>query len=350
MTQKLLQELTSAYGPVGQEDEIRDLVHEKIKNLCDEVWVDSAGNLIGKTLGQDSNPKKAIKILTHLDEISLIISHIDRDGKIFVAPLGGTNAYSFGQGPVDILGEKETISGVLSIGSMHNNDHDSDVWKIKPEGGNQALDLKKMYVITGFDQVELEQRGVFVSSRVVVAKSRRNLTVLGNDLVGSYFMDDRAAVAAALLTLMEMQQIKAKPLMDIYWIFSVAEELGGVGAAYAQKEIPGYLSLALEVAPAEQNFGIKFNSQPVVVYHDTWSNYDKETSDKLIQTGQNLGLKVQRAVYSDFGSDASVAKRYGHIAKSSVISIPTLNTHGYETLHLKGIENLSQLLINFITN
>jgi putative aminopeptidase FrvX len=240
------------------------------------------------------------------------------------------------------------ISGVLSIGSMHNNDHDSLIWQVKAEGGNKALSLFKMYVLTGYDRNELAQKGVGVGTRVVVAKPRRTLTHLGNDLVGGYFMDDRAAAISSILALQEIKQKNIVLPIDTYWVFSVAEELGGVGAAYAQTNLPGNLSLALEVAPAEDNFGIEFNDQPVIVYHDTWSTYDKKTSDHLVEAGQKAGLQPQRAVYLDFGSDSSVAKRYGHTAKSAVVAIPTVNTHGYETLHLKGIKNLSQLILEYL--
>jgi putative aminopeptidase FrvX len=348
VTRELLQQFIKAYGPIGQETEIKGLTQTEILPLCEKTWIDEAGNLIGYLPGHDHDPKKAVRVLAHLDEISLIINKIEEDGHISVTPLGGTNGYSFGQGPVDILGGTETISGVLSIGSMHTNDKDSLVWKIKPEGGNQALDISKMYVVTGYNKRELAEKGVFVGTRVALAKSRRELTMLGKGLVGGYFMDDRAVIVSALLALREIREKELRLPVDTYWVCSVAEELGGVGAAYAQANLPGGLSLALEVAPAEKNFGLEFNDQPVVVYHDTWSTYDKTTSDELVRAGERLSLKPQRAVYSDFGSDASVAKRYGHTAKSAVIATPTINTHGYETLHLAGIENLAKTVVEFL--
>lgn len=348
--QELLQRFVQEYGPVGQEADVRELVQKELKPICQKTWVDEAGNLIGYLPGKNKNPQSAVRILAHLDEISFIISKIEADGQIFVSPLGGTNGYSFGQGPVDILGNQEIISGVLSIGSMHTNDKDSEVWKIKPEGGNQALDLSKMYVVTGYNKLEMEQKGIFVGTRVVVAKNRRILSVLNDNLIGGYFMDDRALVVSALMALKEIQEKKLILPIDTYWIFSVAEELGGVGASFAQANLPGSLSLALEVAPAEKHFGIKFNDQPVIVYHDSWSTYDKKSSDELVQVATNLQLQPQRAVYSDFGSDSSVAKRYGHTARSAVMAIPTLNTHGYEILHLTGIKNLAQVLVEFLTN
>src|SRR5580704_14601807 len=109
----LLQSLIDARGPCGQEEEVREVCRGALHPLADEIWVDPAGNLIGKIHGKEAT--KAIRIMVHMDEISMIVKRINDDGTLRVNPLGGLFPGSFGQGPVDILGDKEILTAVLSF-------------------------------------------------------------------------------------------------------------------------------------------------------------------------------------------------------------------------------------------
>lgn len=42
----LLKELTSAYGPSSREEEVRNLIEQKISSKVDEIYTDTLGNLI----------------------------------------------------------------------------------------------------------------------------------------------------------------------------------------------------------------------------------------------------------------------------------------------------------------
>lgn len=343
----LLERLTHAYGPIGQEDEIREFCQREIKPFVQSSWCDAAGNLIAHTTGDSSDPSKSVHVLSHLDEICLIVRRVDDDGLIEVTDMGGTSPLTFGQGAVDLLCPDGPIAGVLSLGSMHTNDPQTAIWKTKPDGGNQALRFPMMRVHTGFSYQELADRGVRPGTRVVVARSRRKVTRLGNGQIGGFFLDDRAPVAGMIHLLRQRASVQPLP-GDVHWIFSVQEETGGIGAAYAQKTLPAQISIALETAPADDHFGVAFSDQPVVIYHDTWSSSDKHLCDQIMQIGTEIGLRPQAAVYTDYGSDASVAKRYGIVARSVTLGIPTRSTHGYEMIHMNGISNLTKLVEAFL--
>lgn len=118
---ELLTKLLFARGPGGQEDEVRAICIEELRARCDEQWVDPAGNVIGLIRGHqdEAEPRRAIKVMVHMDEIAMVIKRIDQDGTLRVTALGGVNPVNFGMCPIDILGDLETIPGVLSFGSMH---------------------------------------------------------------------------------------------------------------------------------------------------------------------------------------------------------------------------------------
>ncbi len=343
----LLGRMTHAYGPIGQEDDVRERCQQEIGSAVENHWVDAAGNLIAQTTGHSADPARRVHVISHLDEICLVVRRIDDNGLIEVTDMGGTSPLSFGQGAVDLLGPDGPIPGILSLGSMHTNDPETAVWKTKPDGGNQALRFAMMRVQTGLSKEEIADRGVGPGTRVVVAQSRRTITKLAHGIVGGYFFDDRAPVTTMISLLRQLSTGEQLPI-DVNWIFSVEEETGGIGAAYAQRTLPAQISIALETAPAEAHFGVEFSDQPVIIYHDTWSTSDKKLCDQLMQIGTEIGLRPQAAVYTDFGSDATVAKRYGISARSVTLGIPTRSTHGYEMIHLAGMSNLMKLVRGFL--
>src|SRR5574339_1024583 len=87
---KLLQQLTEAFGPSGFEDRIREIVCAEVQGLADEIRVDALGNLIvRKKPSRPNGETKKIMIAAHMDEIGLIVSHVDQNGFVRFAPIGG---------------------------------------------------------------------------------------------------------------------------------------------------------------------------------------------------------------------------------------------------------------------
>ena len=88
---QLLKTLTETFGPSGYEDEVRKLILKEIKPLADEVRVDALGNLIvrKKPAAGAKNPRK-IMLAAHMDEIGVIVSHVDKNGFVRFTNVGGT--------------------------------------------------------------------------------------------------------------------------------------------------------------------------------------------------------------------------------------------------------------------
>src|SRR5215208_6244999 len=192
---KLLQELLSTYGPSGQEDAVRDVCRRELEPLVDESWVDEAGNLVGLVRGSDDRP--ATRVMAHMDELSMLVKRVDRDGTLYLTPLGTMYPANFGLGPVAVLGDRETLCGVLTLGSEHTTKESQQIWETKPDQGDKALDWMHVYIFTGRTPEELSDAGVRPGSRVCVERSKRTLVEIAGYL-GCYFMDDRAAVTALL--------------------------------------------------------------------------------------------------------------------------------------------------------
>ena len=105
--------------PCGQEEAVRDICRREIENHIDEMWIDKAGNLIGLIRGERTREDAANRVMTHMDELSMLVKRVGSDGTLHLTQLGTIYPGNFGLGPVSVLGDRERLIGVLSLGSEH---------------------------------------------------------------------------------------------------------------------------------------------------------------------------------------------------------------------------------------
>lgn len=342
----LLQELLHAYGPGGQEDEVRAICRRELEPLADEVSVDAAGNLVCLVRGSGEGSAAALRVVAHMDELSMIVKRVRDDGSLQLSQLGTMYPGNFGLGPLCVLGDAETLTAVLLLGSEHTTPETPNVWRTKPSGGDQAMHWSDVYAFTGRTRDRLAAAGVHPGTRVCVHRSRRGLVEIG-DYVGCYFLDDRAALTALVRAARLLREGAGRPPADVRLICTTGEEMGGIGAGYASRTLPGEVTLALDVGPVEAEYGVPADSGPVIAYADDSVVYDKPLADRLMALGRELGLGTRAAVWESYDSDASRSKSTGQAARAGLISLPTLSTHGYEVQHAETINRTARLLAEF---
>ncbi|OKH25233.1 peptidase M42 [Hydrococcus rivularis NIES-593] len=333
---KTIEELVLHHSPSGVEEEIDRLLLDRLRSFGLETWQDRAGNIIAKIPGRDS--QRSIAITGHKDEIGAIVKSIDENGCLQVRRLGGSFPWVYGEGVVDILGDKATISGILSFGSRHVS-HESPQ---KAQQDNAPLRWEDAWVETKRSMTELAEVGVRPGSRVVVGKHRKRPIRL-KDHIASYTLDNKASVAI-LLALAEYLQ---DPGVDIYLVASAKEEVGAIGALFFTQNQPLDALIALEICPLSSEYPIADGEAPVLLSQDSYGIYDEKLNDELRKVAQKEEIPLQLAAISGFGSDASIAMKFGHVARAACLGFPTQNTHGYEIAHLGAIANCITLLKTF---
>ena len=344
----LLQELVSARGPSGQEDEVTAIAQRELAPLCDSVMLDAAGNLVGKIDGPPSDAP-AVRVMAHLDELALMVKTINDDSSLRVVPLGGIRPYKYGEGAVEILADEAILPGILSFGSSHVPGRTNKVLQdLQAKGGGEEM-WNNVYVTTRLSNEETRERGVHPGTRVVVARSRRELFRV-RDCVGGYFMDDRAGMLILLLTARLLTSDAGRPASDVYLVMTSNEELGAFGGVYASRSLPGDVALAVDVAPVAKVHGIELTPQPVIVYGDARSTYDKRVADGMLACGRRLGMDPQCATVSNYGSDASLSRSYGQTAGAGLLCIATDNTHGFEVVSVEGLTRCAELLAGYLAS
>lgn len=342
----LLQELLKTYGPCGQEDAVRAICRRELEPHVDEMWVDEAGNLVGLIRG-DTGDSAGTRVLAHMDELSMLVKRVEPDGSLHLTPLGTMYPGNFGLGPVAILGDRQTLTGVLALGSEHTTKESRRIWETKPDQGDKSLDWMHVYVFTGRTPEELRAAGVGPGTRVCVDRSKRTLVEFG-DYLGCYFLDDRAACTALLDTARRLRESGQRPAGDVHLVFTTGEEIGGVGGSYASRTLPGELTLALEVGPTEAEYATTCGGGPIVGYSDAMCVYDKDVADRMMAIAAERGLSPQAAVLGAFESDASHAKATGLTPRAGLLCVPTLSTHGYEVIRRQAVTEMADVLTEFL--
>jgi len=331
-----IEELVMHHSPSGVEAEINQLLLDRFSALGVEVWLDRADNIIAKIPGQ--NAEGAIAITAHKDEIGAIVKSIGDDGCVEVRKLGGAFPWVYGEGVVDLLGDNATISSVLSFGSRHVSHESSQ----KMQQEDTPVRWEDAWIETMQTPEELAAAGVRAGTRMVIGKHRKRPVRL-KDHIASYTLDNKASVAILLALAERVKQ----PSVDIYLVASAKEEVGAIGALYftQQQRLDGLI--ALEICPLSSEYPIESGKAPVILVQDGYGIYDEGLNQQLRHAAEAENVPLQLATLSGFGSDGSIAMKFGHVARASCLAFPTQNTHGYEIAHLGAIANCIDILAAF---
>ncbi|GAA6615374.1 M42 family metallopeptidase [Scytonema sp. NUACC26] len=333
---KIIEELVMHHSPSGAEEEINQFLMQQFTALGVEVWLDRADNIIAKIQGRDST--RAIAITAHKDEIGAIVKSVGDKGRVEVRKLGGAFPWVYGEGVVDLLGDNATISGILSFGSRHVS-HESPQ-KLQQE--DTPVKWENAWIETKCTTAELEAAGIRPGTRMVVGKHRKRPIQL-NNYIASYTLDNKASIAILLALAEKVKQ----PSVDLYLVASAKEEVGAIGALFFTQNQRLDALIALEICPLSSEYPIEDGKQPVILSQDGYGIYDETLNAQLRHCAQKLGVPVQLAIISGFGSDASIAMKFGHVSRGACLAFPTQNTHGYEIAHLGALANCIDMLQAF---
>lgn len=329
----VITELVLCHSPSGAETEINQCLLEKFQALGLEVWLDAADNLIAKIPGRTA--ERSIAITAHKDEIGGIVKTVGAAGRVEVRRLGGAFPWVYGEGVVDLLGDAQTISGILSFGSRHVS-HESPQKLLQED---QPIKWENAWIETKCTLEELEAVGIRPGTRMVVGKHRKRPFRL-KDYIASYTLDNKASIAILLALAERIKQ----PAIDLYLVASSKEEVGAIGAMYFSQRQPLDALIALEICPLSTEYPVEDGVAPVLLSQDGYGLYDETLNAELRQAAAQKEVPLQLATISGFGSDGSIAMKNGHVPRAACLGFPTQNTHGYEIAHLGALVNCVELL------
>ena len=289
----LLHKLCDINGVSGFEKEIALFICNKIKDNCDSLYISSLGNVIAFKKGRKT-PSKKVMYCAHMDEVGLMIRHINDDGTLLFETLGIMPEVLPSKRVV--IGENK-ISGVICSKPVH---------LIKDSANNISTD--NMYIDIGTcSKEESEMLGVYSQ----YAAFENDFTVFGSGkMIRSKALDDRVGCAVMI------DMINSNLEYDSYFVFTVGEELGGLGASQAVREVNPDVAIIFESTTASDlpaNTGGErvcvVGNGPVVPFMDGGTLYDKRLYKKIRTFAEKENIKTQTKTKIAGGTDAAYIQR-----------------------------------------
>ena len=290
---KLLHELCDINGVSGFEKDVANFICDKIKYNCDSLYISSLGNVVAFKKGAKT-PSKKVMYCAHMDEVGLMIRHINDDGTLLFEKVGIMP---------EVLPSKHVLIGENKI---HGVICSKPVHLIKDGSNNISSD--NMYIDIGtHSKEESEKLGVYSQ----YAAFENDFTVFGNEkMIRSKALDDRVGCAVMI------DMINGQLEYDSYFVFTVGEELGGLGATHAVREITPDIAIVFESTTASDlpcNTGADrvcaCGNGPVVPFMDGGTLYDKELYKKIRSLAEKENIKTQTKTKIAGGTDAAYIQR-----------------------------------------
>lgn len=298
----LMKKLSDCFSPSGREKNVRELITNEIKDFVDEIRVDALGNLIARKKGT----AKKILFSAHMDQIGLIITHVDEKGFLRFSNVGGVH-------PKEIIG--------LRI--IFDNGFEGVVCSEKLEDKDKVT-MDKLFLDVASTNKEFVKNNFKVGDMCVFKSEYYE----NEDCVICKAADDRIGC----YILIEALKNHPKTDNDVYYVFSVQEEVGCRGAKTAGYSINPDLAIALDVtATGDSEDGIKMDVKlgegAAIKIMDKSMITHPEVKDLLTDLAIQNNIKYQYEVLEFGGTDAGPIHLSKEGIPSGVISIPTRNLH-----------------------
>lgn len=341
----LLKTFADAHGLSGYEDEVATLLREHLEPLVDEVSMDKMGNVVGTRQGEGP----AVMIAAHMDEIGLMISHIEEEGYLRFVPVGSWfDQTILGQRVLIATRDGRRVPGVVGSRPPHLMD---------TEERKKVVKLKDMFVDCGAGSAQqVRELGIDIGSPVTID---RELCRLGPDLVTGKALDNRAGVTMMVRALEMLQDEEVHATIQA--VGTVQEEVGLKGARTSAFGLEPDVAIATDVSIPGDHPGVTRSESHIVLGKGPCITVldaagrgviaPRPVLEWLREAAEEAGLPYQLEVGNGGKTDATAISISRTGVPCSVISVPCRYIHSpVEVLSLRDLEQGAALIAAAISN
>ena len=131
----------------GREEKVREKIEKLIAPFCHELYTDKLGNLIALKKGKGNG--KRVMLAAHMDEIGFLVTVIEDNGFIRIAPVGGISFSAAAY--CGVVSEKGVRGTVVPEAKVKPEDYKTDTFYIdigatskkKAEAKKQRKEIKR---------------------------------------------------------------------------------------------------------------------------------------------------------------------------------------------------------------
>ena len=319
----------------GQFRQIQQLICSMLDELDYPYHITHKGGVIAD-LGGEEDP---LVITVHLDDIGLMVRHINADGTLNVCPVGGlypfysvtenVRVYTRDGGvytgcvcrmPNSIHVTEEELRNVLP-------DFRTNVCVVLDEDVRSAEEVRALGLDTG-DMIALEPR-----------------FTMSNGYLKSRFIDDKACAAVLFTCLKSLRENSLETGRKVYAYFSMYEEIGH-GTVWLPEGVRDMLAVDIAPTGPDQNS----DERKVSIFaKDSRFPYHWEMTNELRETARDAGIDFVMDVFTPhYGTDCDPSVVAGHDIRHAAIGPGTANSHGYERTHIQGLRATYELLMAYM--
>lgn len=179
-----LKRLLDTPGPSGFESAPAKVWRAEAATFATDIRADVVGNSVASIAGRGGDgPQPTILLAGHIDEIGVIITHIDDNGYVYFEPIGGWDPQVLVAQRMRFLGRHGDVYGVIGKKPIH---------LMKPEEREKASKITDLWVDIGVTSktealalLEVGDPGV-IDSRALELPNRRLVSRSIDDRIGAF--------------------------------------------------------------------------------------------------------------------------------------------------------------------
>ena len=334
-TLETFRDLLAVDSTTGQYEAVQERTAEMIRALGYEPRFTRKGGVLAD-LGGEGSP---LVITAHLDDIGLMVRHINADGTLNVCPVGGLYPFYCVTENVRVYsgrGEVFTGSVCRTPNSIHVTEEElrsvagdfrKNVCVVLDVPVRTAAETRALGIDTG-DYIALEPRYAFSGGYI---KSR--------------FIDDKACAAVLLNGMKAVREQGLRLKRKVIAYFACYEEIGH-GTAWLPEGVADVLALDIAPTGPDQNS----DERKVSVFaKDSRFPYHRGMAAELREAAERAGADYVMDVFTPhYGTDGDGSVLAGYDIRHGAIGPGTANSHGYERTHVDGLKNTFDLMMAYI--
>ena len=339
-----LASLLDAVGPSGFEVGAARLWREEAETFAADVKTDVSGNTLA-TVNPEGRPR--VMLAGHIDEIGLQVTHVDDDGFLYVAGIGGWDPQVLVGQRVKILGPPGGVRGVVGRKAIHLQ---------KAEERRKPSKISQLWVDVGVgSRAEATALGLRVGDAMVVDAA---MVSLAGDRIASRAIDNRIGAYVVLEALRLLTD--ASPMASAVAVATVQEEIGGGTGGGARSSAFGLepdVALVVDVTFSTDVPDIekkelgehRLGGGPVL---SRGSAAHPVVFERLVEVAEAEGIPftiqaAPRATRTD--ADSIYLTRSG--VPTGLVSVPNRYMHSpNEMVSLSDLESTARLLAAFVSS
>jgi endoglucanase len=332
-----LKTLLGTPGPSGDEIGAARMWRAEARTFADTVWGDVRGNSFAQLDGD--GPR--VLLAGHIDEIGVMVSHIDEKGYLFFAPVGGWDAQVLIGQRVQLLGQNGEVVGVIGKKPIH---------LMKGEEREKASTIEGMWIDIGVKNRDEAHEHVSVGTVGVIDAAPLELP---NGRIVSRSLDNRIGAFVVLEALRLLSE--SRPRAAVVAVATTQEETSFAGATTAAYSFDPQVAIAVDVTFAtdhpesnqRQYNDVKLGGGPVLA---RGAANTPLVYQRLVEIAGREEIPFSLQITPRYtGTDADAIHMIRSGVATGVVSIPNRYMHSpNEMVDLADVENAAKLIAAFV--